>query len=247
MNPSKFIIVIIFPLIIICGCGDNNKVNLKGEPAAVAMAQSMLDALGGKAKWARLKSVYVRTLNFTPEQANNYVMEEWIELDAPKMISRQSSQISSVIQVLDRNDGWVIKNNDVELMSSQSITNLLKWHNQYLMRVLQILAEGGENREVKMNGERRFDFYENNIFVGGFKLNKDDLIESYFTKISQDLLNSIDFKGWREYKGMKYPLEVHSSARMAVYKTDYWDPRETTVEKAFNFSFNPNIVLEKFK
>jgi hypothetical protein len=109
------------------------------------------------------------------------------------------------------------------------------------------MAEGGEKREVKMNGEKRFDFYENGIFIGGFELNKKNLPEIYFTDSSSGSAKSVSIISWGEYKEMRYPLEIHNRNSMAVYKTDYWDPRETDAEKAFNISFNPNIMLEKLK
>jgi hypothetical protein len=246
MNFSKICISLLIPFIILNACGDSHQLEIKGDASAIKLAQSMLDAMGGKAKWARLKSVYVRTLSFTPGQANNYVLEEWIDLDVPKMLNKQSSESSSIIQILDGNDGWVIKNKNVLLMPSESITNMLKWHDHYMMRSLQHLAQGGENREVRMNGEKRFDLYENNKFMGGFELSSEYVIIAYFTEGSKDSQNSIFFNEWGEYKGMKYPLEIRTSSGMSLFKTDYWDPRETSADKAFNISFNPNIAVERF-
>lgn len=130
-------------------------------------------------------------------------------------------------------------------MPDEAITEMLDWYDHFLMKAVLAIAAGGENIEVKKNGNNRFDLYIGNKFMGGFELNEHHMPIRYFNSPSTDLANSVMIIKWGEYKGLKYPLELHGQASLIIFRTDYWDPREINAEEAFNISFDPNVVLEK--
>ena len=234
-------------ILFISSCSSRGKLEIKGDPTAVQLAQVMMDSLGGRAKWEKLRSVYVRTLNYVSSGDENYVLEEWIDLDKPRVMNRKSLETYSVVQILDGNEGWQIRNDNLNLMNSQTITDILDWYDHYYMRALRILATGGEDIEVKMNGFTRFDLYQAGNFLGGFEVNENKYPERYFNMPSNRLENSVIITKWGEYKGYKYPLEIHPRESLSIFKTDYWNPSESDPETAFNISYNPNIELERLK
>lgn len=230
------------------GCGSKNvKIAIKGEPQAIRLAQAMMDTLGGCDRWSKIKSVYIRTLNYESATDENYVLEEWLDLDRPRVYNRQVKDGVFEVRILDGNDGWIIHKGKIDLLPSASITNLLDWHEHFMMTVLKDLAVGGENCELKMNGQNRFDLYRDGKFVGGFELNEENYPVRYFEVLSRSLNASMIITSWGEYKGYKYPLEIRPQLVLAIYKTDYWNPSEEEADKAFNITFNPNDALQRMQ
>ena len=248
MKNSLYFLMLVLLTAFFTGCGSGHeKIEIKGDAQAVRMAQTMMDTLGGLQRWAKIKSVYIRTFNYESAKDENYVLEEWLDLDRPRVYNRQVKDGTFEIKILDGNDGWVIHGGKIDLLPSSSITNLLDWHEHFLMTVLKDLAIGGENCELKLNGQNRFDLYRNGKFLGGFELNENNYPVRYFEVLSRSLNVSMIITRWGEYKGYKYPLEIHPQLVLAIYKTDYWNPSEEEADKAFNISFDPNIALQKMQ
>lgn len=246
MNRYKSFSLFLFTLFIAVSCG-GDKLQISGDPEAIQLAQSMLDALGGRQEWAEFKSVYVRTVSISIGQDGPLVLEEWIELDRPRVLNAQAVDGKPVFQILDGNDGWIIRESEISLISSSRITGLLDWHNHYMMRAIQSIASGGEKKEVRINGGNTFSLYENGSFIGSFVLNGKSLPVKYSTSADMESSKSILLTKWGEYKGLNYPLEIQNGSGLSIIKTDYWDPRKTDAEKAFNISFNPAEIAERRK
>ena len=115
------------------------------------------------------------------------------------------------------------------------------------MRNIKLLAFGGENVEVKVNGEDAFDVFVNSSFIAGFSLNEKNLPVKYVTPGTSQRFNIMNVDEWGEYKGYKYPLKVTGENIRAHYQTDYWDAGTMDAESSFNVSFDPYKIAEKFE
>ncbi|HLF35620.1 MAG TPA: hypothetical protein VI583_15360 [Cyclobacteriaceae bacterium] len=239
---KKFRIFLISAFILI-SCKDHGKLSIAGDPEAIQLAQSMMEALGGREEWSKFKSIYIRSVNSTTREGS-FILEEWIELEIPRAMNRQVINGEPVIRILDGNDGWIIRQNKVDLLSSSAVTSLLDWHKHYMLRALQGVAAGGERRELKMNGKTGFAFYENGSFIGSFELGDENLPLKYSASPEPEDARSIRITRWGDYMGLKYPLEINDESGISIYKTDYWDPRDVDAVKAFNISFNPAEIIE---
>ena len=247
MRSIARIIPLVALMAIFYSCSNNNALSIKGDPEAVEMAQAMMDSLGGRSHWEKLKSLYVRTFIYISGGNQNYISEQWIELDKPRVMYRKTNDAGSELQIVDGNDGWMIRDNVIDLLSSESITALLTWHQHYFIRFLKIIATGGENYEIKKREFSRFDLYDKDKFIGGVELDEKNYPVRYFDKLSTRLQVSSVISKWGEYQGYKYPLEVHPQENLSILKTDYWNPGELDAEQAFKISFNPNTMLERMK
>ncbi len=248
MKRISLILFVLIILFFIDSCGNDHKLTIKGDPALVKRVQAMMDSLGGRENWSKIKSVYVRTLNFTSAGKGNYQLEEWIDLEKPRILNRkQDNSGNDVIQIVDGNDGWMIQNHQMDLLPLQTITNMLNWYDHYFLRTLKILATGGEYCEIKSNGPNRFNVFLSGKFIGGIELNDKSYPEKYFIDPSNDIQSGVQIVNWGKYNGYTYPLEIHALGTMAIYKTDYFDPRDMNPEAAFSISYNPNQILENLK
>jgi hypothetical protein len=235
----------VIPLLFLMACGGSGKLDIKGSPEAVQMAESMLKALGGKKAWTRLKSVYIRTIARVASEGEPYVYEEWTNLTEPKFMNRKTVNGSSVIEIVDGNDGWTLRDSRMEMISPQRITNYRQWHDQYFLRMVKQIAMENENLEVRKKNDRTLEVLMNGALVSGFELNNQNLPEKYYVARGGGKSTTIYFKEFSEYKGYKFPLEIASESMLATYRTDYFDPSHLDAEKAFNLTFNPNELIKQ--
>jgi hypothetical protein len=228
-------------------CGGGNSLDIKGDEEAVILAEEMILELGGKKNWTNLKSVYIRTVSLDMVSGEPYAFEEWINLDEPKFMNHRIINDVHHFQIIDRNDGWLVQNNRVTLMQPDNVTNYLGWYDKFFMRNIKLLAFGGENVEVKINGDDAFDVFVNSSFIAGFSLNEKNLPVKYVTPGNSQKFNIMNVDEWGEYKGYKYPLKVTGENIRAHYQTDYWDAGKMDAESSFNVSFDPYQIAEKFE
>jgi hypothetical protein len=235
----------LLPFLILTACGGSNKLEINGTPEAVQMAESMLKSLGGKKAWSRLNSVYIRTIARVANEGEPFIYEEWTNLTEPKFMNRKSTNINTLIDIVDGNDGWTIKGSSMEMISPQRITNYLKWYDQYFLRVVKLIAMENENVEVRRKSDRELEVFVGGKFVSGFELSDDYLPSRYYVEGAGGRISTIYFKEYSEYKGYKFPLEIASETMLATYRTDYFDPSHLGAEKAFNVTFNPNDLINR--
>lgn len=244
MRPLINIFFFLISILIFFSC-NGDKLDIKGEPEAIDKATLMIKTLGGKDIWGKLRSVYIRTVKIESSGGVS-VFEEWINLDVPKFMNRVVINDVQSIKIIDGNDGWSLINGQLGMLRSSEITGYLNWHENFIMRSLKRLAEGGEEIEVRLEGANRIDMYVNGKFTSGFNLETEGLPISYVADIS-GVVETYEILKWGEYKGYKYPLEIKVENRLAIFRTDYWDPSVLDAESAFNITLNPNELANKFQ
>ena len=227
-------------------CGGGNSLDIEGDKEAVVLAENMVLALGGKKNWLNLKSIYIRTVSLDMVSGEPYALEEWINLDEPKFMNHRIINDVHYFQIVDRNDGWVVQNSNVMLMQPDNVTNYLGWYDRLFMHNIKLLAIGGNQIEVKINGENAFDLFVNNSFISGFSLDDNNLPVKYVTPGTSQRFNIMNIDEWGDYKGYKYPLKITGENIRAHYQTDYWDAGTMDAESSFEISFDPYKIAEKF-
>jgi hypothetical protein len=233
-------------LIFLFSCGGGSSLDINGDKEAVTLAEKMILDPGGKKKWKKLKSLYIRTVTMDMVSGEPFAYEEWINLDEQKFMNHRIIKDVHIFQIVNRNDGWLIQNNTVTMMQPDDVTNYLEWYKRFFMLNIKLLAKGGENLEVKDSGENAFDVFVNSSFVAGFGLNNNNLPMKYVTPGTSQKFNIMKIDEWGEYKGYKYPLKVTGENIRAHYQTDYWDAGTMDAESSFNVSFDPYKIAEKF-
>jgi hypothetical protein len=241
------IIFSVYILSLFYSCGGGNSLDIQGDQEAILLAETMIRELGGKKNWIKLRSLYIRTLARDMASGKPYAFEEWINLDEPKFMNHRILDEVHYFQIVNRNDGWSVKNQNVLLMQPGSVTSYLNWFDNFFMRNIKLLAIGGEQVEVKVNGENAFNMFINEKFISGFQLNENNLPLRYVTPGANKNFNIISITEWGEYKGFKYPLTVTGENILSYYQTDYWDIGMLDAEASFNVSFDPYVIAKSFE
>jgi hypothetical protein len=239
-------ILFVFIGIWISSCGGGNRLDIQGDTEAITMAENMILEMGGKKNWQKLKSLYIRTITIDMRSGEPFAIEEWINLDEPKFMNHRVRDDVHYFQIVDKNDGWTVQNSNVTMMMPASVTGYLNWFDNFFMRNVKLLAIGGQQVEVKVNGENAFDMFINNEFVSGFHLNENKLPVQYIVPSQHKRFDKINIKEWGEFKGFKYPLEITGENIQDHYQTDYWDIGFLDAESSFNISFDPQKIAQNF-
>ena len=228
-------------------CGGGNTLDIKGDVEARQLAQNMIQEMGGKKKWETLKSIYLRTVSIDMTTGKAFAIEEWINLDAPKFMNHRIVNDQHNFQIVDGNDGWMVVGRDVSMMMPDRVTGYLQYYDNFFMRNIKILVEGGEGIEVKINKDNSFDVFKNNAFIAGFGLDENALPVKYITPNGNQGFNIMNITEWGEYKGYKYPLTVKGENIRANYQTDYWDAGTMDAESSFDITFDPYQIAKNIQ
>jgi len=156
---TRYLLFFLTVFVFLSGCSSNNKVDIAGDEESLMLAENMLEALGGKKLWAEMKSIHVRTLHRS-SASRPYVSEIWANIDENKIITVNVYQDQQKMKVVNGNDGWEIKDGELLIMSTNELYPMLRWYKYNFYINVKRLAVGGEQYELKLNGESRFDIYE---------------------------------------------------------------------------------------
>jgi hypothetical protein len=132
------------------------------------------------------------------------------------------------------------------MMMPASVTNYLKWYDNFFMKNVKLLAIGGDNIKVTLPGGNAFDMFVNEKFISRFELDEHNLPVKYYVSGDNKEYNMIKIEKWGEFKGFKYPLAVTGEQINSHYQTDYWDVGYLDAESSFNISFDPNKIAQNF-
>ena len=242
------IFLVLWAISFLSSCGDNNKVDIRGDDSSKLLAEKMLVAMGGKKLWANLKSIHIRTIHRDGRREYPSVSEIWANIDEKKTLTLNASNDRQSVKVVHGNDGWEIKNGEMLILPTEELYPMLRWYRFNFYTNMKRLATGGEQYEIKLNGKQRFDIYENGEYVGGFELNDDNLpfifySPGIFTGVKENFLKFVE---WDAYGGYSFPKIITGENTLIINETEFFEASSKPAEKAFQVSFDPVELTNKY-
>lgn len=226
-----------FILFLFLSCQSNpSDSNFKGDSDALQLAEEMFEAIGGKMRWANLRSVYIQAIHEEPELKYPYKSEIWRDLDDFKVrIEQQSPEFHKVGYFSDA--GCYVLNLNLDSIRQISTENVRNGHNHNVYVLLHRYASE-EGFKVISPKENRIDFYEgDSLFLCGFELDSLKRPHHFITKNNAGEEQVFIFSKWGTTEGL-----VHSAGGGPVdgdfsYDTKIWQPSEQNYEASFDFPY----------
>ena len=172
---KKFLLIMI--MVLLClqnSIAQKEKSGLRGDPAAIAEAEAMVEAMGGMEIWAQLKSVHFVHRWYPWYRTDSYLENEILDLTGPRSWVTKESEIYHQLRVYSpEHKYWNIENGEFSYASEESFNNAMKRAPFHYCRLARGIACGDSFYEIRF-GEgdiprsRRLEFYGPDGKLGGW-------------------------------------------------------------------------------
>jgi hypothetical protein len=147
---------------------------MRGDPAAIAAAQTMVETMGGMTIWAQLKSLHFVHEWFPWDRVDSYVENEILDLSGPRSWADRKSEINHSTRAYSpEGRRWTVNNGALALASAEALASDLQRAPFNFYRLIRAVAADDPYYEVRFGagdipGTRRLEFYGPNGILGGW-------------------------------------------------------------------------------
>ena len=239
MTRFKYIFPLIICALLLCFSNCTNPVKKKsfqGEPEAIAMADNMFEAIGGKEKWCRLKSLYIKANHTEPKMPLPYTSEIWRAIDTFELVIEQQNDSFHVKAVITDKEGIVRYYDKRDTIRTFTREQLADWayghkHNVYVL--LHDLACNPQQYLVEIDEEERLAFYKDTVFEVSFGLDELQRPHLFYQPHPDGSVSGSIFTRWGTDDGLVHSAGGHPLDSNFVYTTQIWMPSEKSLSETF--------------
>jgi hypothetical protein len=147
---------------------------LRGDSAAIADAEAMVEAMGGKAIWARLEGIHFVHEWHPWNRVDSYVENEILDLTGPRSWVDRKSEIDQAVRAYSPEGGyWRVHNGAFTTGSADELRRSLDRAPFNFYRLVRAVAVDDAFYEVRFGrgdipGTRRLEFYGPDGALGGW-------------------------------------------------------------------------------
>lgn len=151
-----------------------NTTGLRGDPAAIVQAGAMVEAMGGTAIWAQLRSLHFVHEWFPWNRVDSYIENEILDLEGPRSWADRKSEINHSTRAYSpEGKRWDINNGAFAFASEAALDSDLERAPFNFYRLVRAVAVGDPFYEVRFGqgdipGTRRLEFFGPDGVLGGW-------------------------------------------------------------------------------
>lgn len=122
---------------------------LRGDPAAIADAVAMVEAMGGQAIWRDLEAVHFVHEWDIVNRHDRYLENEILDLTGPRSYVTMESEIYSRVRAYSpEHRYWSVTNDEFEYGDDEALANAMERAPYSIYRLAQAIARGDSDLEV---------------------------------------------------------------------------------------------------
>ena len=248
MSGIKYIIPFALCTLILCAtnCGMPDKqMSFQGEKEAISLADSMFQAIGGKEKWCRLKSLYIKAEHNEPQMPLPYTSEIWRAIDTFELVIEQQNDSFHVKAVINDKEGIVRyydKRDTLRVFTPEQLADWAYGHKHNVYVLLHDLACNPQRYFVEIDEEQRLAFYKDTIFEVSFGLDELKRPYMFYQPHPDGSVSGSIFTRWGTDDGLVHSAGGHPLDSNFIYTTEVWLPSEESLSDTFGADI---FLLEK--
>ena len=233
---AAMIVTLMLAVIVFSSCTTEDPVySFEGEDSAVAQADAMFDAIGGKERWCNLRSLYIKAQHEEPQMTIPYRSEIWRAIDTFELVIEQQNDSFHVKAVITSESGVVTYLDDRDTSRVLSADQLEGWkhghdHNVYVL-LHNLACRPSAYRVVANNG--RIEFYNGMEFVTSFELDAQNRPYKFYHPDVEGKVQGSIFTRWGEDDGLVHSAGGHPLDSNFIYLTEIWKPSNLPLTEAF--------------
>jgi len=230
-----------------CSCTEkrNKSIGFQGEQAAIAQADSMFLAIGGKEAWCKLKSLYIKAHHIEPQMPLPYTSEIWRAIDTFELVIEQQNDSFHVKAVINEDAGRVHyydKRDTMRLFTDEQLADWAYGHKHNIYVLLHDLACSPDRYRVVTDEEDRLSFYRDSIFEVSFGLDSLYRPHKFYQPHPDGSVTGSVFTRLETDEGLVHSAGGHPLDSNFVYTTQIWKPSDLPLREAFGDEI---FILEK--
>ncbi|MFC2157519.1 hypothetical protein ACFLT9_06745 [Acidobacteriota bacterium] len=163
---KKAILILFFiPIVCTAGFPQDKMSGVRGDPKAIAEAESMVETMGGMEIWAQLKSVHFVHEWFPFHRVDAYIENEILDLTGPRSWVKMESEVYHRLRAYSPEyKYWNIVNGKFSYADEKALKNALERAPYSIYRIARGVAIGDPYYEIRFGkgdipGSRRLEFY----------------------------------------------------------------------------------------
>lgn len=205
-----------------------------GSPEAVATADSLFLALGGKAPWAKVRSLYIRAIHEQPNLDAPYQSEIWRDLDSFCLRIRQRGEEFDRLGVFNEQEGVIfyLDRDSLRRLPPEALAAFRRNHDFNIYVLLHRLAREDGFR-VELASDNRLNFLANDSLLVGFQMDDQHRPVRFFTPTLDGGEQSSTFTRFESSQGFLHPIAGGPDDGSLEFQTTEWTPAERPPEAAF--------------
>lgn len=126
---------------------------LAGEPEAIALAERMVERVGGKALWAQLVSLHLKQRFHVLAWKESIIHEEWIDFKTPRLKVSIQNELGTRLRAYDARGGWRMIDGKVSRFSEEHLAMERGFWKRDMFRMFHLIAAEDPTIELRMKGE----------------------------------------------------------------------------------------------
>lgn len=235
---NKLILLIFTVLLggIVTAAGQDGADRKKGDAKALETAERMLKAIGGRANWAALKSLYIRAIHTEAGLDKPYQNEIWRNLETRQIKIVQQNEDFHTVGYIDGDKGWIVRGRgEPAAMSEEQLAGLLHWDRHLVYGIFRKMAAGSPGLGYRIDERGRLVVEENGEMLAAFELNEKGLPHRFYTPSRDGKKENLSiFSEWGESEGFVHPVVSEPQGEQTVYRAQEWRPGREMLEMRFS-------------
>ncbi len=132
---------------------------LAQEDAGPARAESLLNAMGGRAAWSKVKYVHVEAVHDGVSIHDSYTNKIWNDFSAPRVRFEAKNPQMDRRSAIDGATGWRWLDGEGTAMTPEQFENERSWWEANIYRTLHRLAMKDPELSARAVGEHRLEIF----------------------------------------------------------------------------------------
>jgi hypothetical protein len=129
------------------------------EDAGRARAERLLDAMGGRAAWAKVKFVHVEAIHDDVSIREPYTNQIWNDFTAPRVRLEAKNAEIDRRRAINGESGWRWRDNAMTAMTPEQYDDERSWWEANIYRTLHRLAVNDPELSARAVGEHRVEIF----------------------------------------------------------------------------------------
>ena len=163
----KNVLAVIFSVLLLCqiSFAQERMTGIRGDSAAIADAEAMVEAMGGKEIWSQLKSLHFVHEWYPCYRVDTYIENEFLDLTAPRSRADRKSEVFHYIRAYSpEGKYWYINNGKFAYADEKVFQEAIQRAPYNFYHLVRAVAVGDTYYEVKFGegdipNTHRLEFY----------------------------------------------------------------------------------------
>ena len=219
-----------------CDSESSTEATFQGELEAVKLAEKMFKAIGGKARWCELNSLYIKAIHTEPQLENPYTSQIWRAIDHFKLVIEQNNEDFHAKAEIDSTQGkitYLDKRDTFRILTEEQLANWKHDHQHNIYVLLHDLGCTPSNYLAKIEENGRLSFYQNETLVTSFELDDQLRPHIFYAPNPEGELVGSRFRKWGTDNGLVHSAGGHPLDSNFIYDTEIWQGSEQSFDAAF--------------